>query len=352
MSNSPRISCVLAVCNGETYLPESIQSIQDQTVHDWELIVVDDGSTDRTPHILDQFRRTDARIRVYHQSKQGLVASLNQGIMVARGEYVARMDADDVSMPERFAIQQDYLNSHHDIGVCGSWIETFGTESSEVVEYPCNDGTIRCQLLFSSSLAHPATMFRRSLILTHHLFYDERAVHAEDYDLWVRASQHTRFANVPTILLRYRIHPRQIGRRYELETEESSRAIRLSQLARLGINPAPEEALLHHHLSRWEFEPSTTFLSATRAWFDRLINANKLCEVYPEDELIMVLGRRWSEVCSSATHKGVRTMLEFWRIPHLASAAWSPIHQLKFFVKCLIRKDPHTKVMRMGRAAS
>ncbi|HBH79633.1 MAG TPA: hypothetical protein DDY39_07395, partial [Nitrospira sp.] len=188
MSNSPRISCVLAVCNGETYLQDSIRSIQAQTVHDWELIVVDDGSTDRTPHILDQLRQTDARIRVYRQSKQGLVASLNQGIMVARGEYIARMDADDVSMPDRFAMQLEYLDRHLDIGVCGSWIETFGAETSEVVEYPSDDGTIRCQLLFSSSLAHPATMFRRSLILTHHLFYDERAVHAEDYDLWVRAS--------------------------------------------------------------------------------------------------------------------------------------------------------------------
>ena len=262
---------------------------------------------------------------------------------MARGEYVARMDADDVSMPERFAIQRDYLDCHRDIGVCGSWIETFGTESSEVVQYPGDDGTIRCQLLFSSSLAHPATMFRRNLILNHHLFYDEQAVHAEDYDLWVRASQHTRFANVPTILLRYRIHPRQIGRRYELETEESSRSIRLSQLARLGLNPAPDEALLHHHLSRWQFEPSTTFLSATRAWFDKLMNANRLRKVYPEDELVMVLGRRWSEVCSSATHKGVRTMLEFWRTPHLASAAWSPIQHLKFVVKCLIRKDIPTR---------
>lgn len=352
MPNSPRISCVLAVSNGETYLPESIQSIQAQTFHDWELIVVDDGSTDRTPQILDHFQRADARIRVYRRSRQGLVASLNQGIMAASGEYIARMDADDVSMPERFAMQLEHMDRHHDIGVCGSWIETFGMESCDVVEYPVDDSTIRCQLLFSSSLAHPATMFRRSLILNHHLFYDERAVHAEDYDLWVRASQHTRFANVQAILLRYRIHPRQIGRRYELETEKSSRAIRLSQLARLGINPAPEEALLHHHLSQWRFESSTTFLSSTRAWFDKLINANRLCKVYPEDELVMVLSRRWSEVCSSATHKGIQTVLEFWRIPHLASAAWSPIQQLKFFVKCLIRKDPHTKVMRMGRAAS
>ncbi len=348
MPNSPRISCVLAVWNGETYLPESIRSIQAQTFHDWELIVVDDGSTDRTPQILDQFQRSDTRIQVYRQSKQGLVVSLNQGILVARGEYIARMDVDDVSMPDRFAIQLDYLDRDHNIGVCGSWIETFGVKSSEVLKYPVNDAAIRCQLLFSSSLAHPATMFRRSLILHHHLFYDERAIHAEDYDLWVRASRYTRFANIPAVLLRYRIHPQQVGRRHELTTEESSQAIRLSQLARLGINPVPEEAHLHHHISRWQVKSSTTFLSATRAWFVKLMDANRLHKVYPENEFVTTLGRRWSEICSLATQEGVRTALTFWRTPRLAAAVWSPSQHLKFVVKCLLRKDPHTKFMRIG----
>ncbi|MBS0152398.1 MAG: glycosyltransferase [Nitrospira sp.] len=349
MLNSPRISCVLAVWNGETYLPESIRSIQAQTFHDWELIVVDDGSTDRTSQILDHFQREDTRIRVYHQSKQGLVASLNQGILVARGEYIARMDADDVSMPDRLTTQVEYLNRHQDIGICGSWIETFGVDTSKVVEYPCDDDAIRCQLLFASSLAHPSTMFRRKLILHHQLFYDERAVHAEDYDLWVRASQHTRFANIPAILLRYRVHPQQVGRRHESTMEESSQAIRLSQLTRLGISPAPEEAQLHHYLSRWQLESSTTFLSATRAWFDKLRDANRLHRVYPDHEFVTALGRRWSEICSSASQEGVQTALEFWRAPRLATSAWSLSQHLKFVVKCILRKDPHKKFMRMGR---
>ena len=352
VSNSPRISCVLAVWNGEAYLPESIRSIQAQTFHDWELIVVDDGSTDRTGQILDHFQRKDTRIRVYHQSKQGLVASLNQGILAARGEYIARMDADDISMPDRFATQLNYLDRDHNIGVCGSWIETFGVESSEVVEYPVDDGTIRCQLLFSSSLAHPATMFRRNLIIHHQLFYDERAVHAEDYDLWVRASQYTRFANIPTSLLRYRIHPQQVGRRHELTTQESSQAIRLSQLLRLGINPTPEEAQLHHQISRWQLESSTTFLLATRAWFDKLRDANRLHTVYPGNEFVTVLGRRWSEICSLATQEGFQTAIGFWRAPRLAASVWSPSQHVKFVVKCLLRKDPHTKFMRMGRGAN
>lgn len=350
MPDSPRISCVLAVCDGETYLHESIQSILNQTFHNWELIVVDDGSTDRTPQILDQCQQEDARIRIYRQPKRGLAASLNKGIQVARGEYIARMDADDVSLPDRFATQLAHLDQHHDIGICGSWIETFGTGTSEVVEYPTDDGAIRCQLLFSSSFAHPATMFRRRLILAHHLFYDERAIHAEDYDLWVRATQHTRFANIPAVLLRYRIHSQQIGRRFEGEMDESSQIIRLTQLARLGITPVPQETHLHHHISRWKFESSTTFFSATCAWFDKLVEANRSTLIYPEAEFVTALSRRWSEMCSSATHEGVRTLLAFWCAPHLAAAVWSPSQHLKFVVKCLLRKNPHTKFMRLGRA--
>ena len=350
--DTPQISCVLAVCNGEAYLPESIRSILAQTFHDWELIVVDDGSIDRTPEILDQFQQEDTRIRIYRQSKQGLVASLNQGILMAGGEYIARMDADDISLPDRFAKQVEYLDQHHDIGICGSWVETFGNNVPEVIRYPTHDDAIRCQFLFSSALAHPSTMLRRDILVKHNLQYDERALHAEDYDLWVRASHHTRFVNIPTVLLRYRIHPQQIGHRYEAKMDESSQAIRLSQLVPLGISPTPDEAQLHHHISRWKFESSTTFLSATRTWFGKLIEANRLARVYPDGEFVTVLGHRWSEICLSATHEGVRTALAFWRAPRLAAAVWSPSQHLKFIVRCLIRKDPHTKFMRMGRAAS
>ncbi len=350
--DTPRISCVLAVRNGEAYLRESIRSILTQSFDDWELIIMDDGSTDRTPHILECFLKEDARIRVYRRPQQGLVASLNHSIQMARGEYIARMDADDVSMPDRFATQVEYLDRHQDIGICGSWIETFGSESSEVMEYPVDDGTIRCQLLFASSLAHPATMFRRSLIFHHHLFYDERAIHAEDYDLWVRASQHTHFSNIPTVLLRYRIHPQQIGRCRASKMEESSQSIRLSQLTRLGLSPGLKEAQLHHRISRWEWESSTTFLSATRAWFGKLIDANNVARVYPETELVAMLGRRWSEMCLLATQEGVRTAFAFWHDPRLAVGVWTPRQHVKFLVKCLVRKDPHRKFIRMDRAAS
>lgn len=352
MAQAPRLSVVLAVWNGEAYLAESLRSIVAQTFHDWELIVVDDGSTDHTAQILDQFQQEDARIRVYSQPNCGLIASLNRGLTIATGEYVARMDADDVSMPDRFAVQVEYMDQHQDIGICGSWIETFEPGTSEVVKYPSDDGAIRCQLIFSSALAHPTVMLRRSVLVQYSLRYHEQAKYAEDYDLWVRAAVYTRLANIPAVLLRYRVHPQQVDRRFAGKMEASSQTIRLSQLTRLGISPTPEEARLHHNLSGWQFESSASFLSTTREWFEKLVGANALTKIYPEEEFLAVLGQRWSNVCLLATRSGWQTLIEFWRAPRLALSVWGPRQHLKFAVRCLFRKDPYTKVLGIYRATS
>lgn len=352
MNQAPRISCVLTVWNGEAYLTDAIRSILTQTFHNFELIVVNDGSTDGTADILDRIQHEDSRIRVQHQSHAGLVAALNHGMAFANSEYIARMDADDISMPDRFTVQAEFLDKHQEIGICGSWIETFGGETSAVVKYPTSDGAIRCQLLFSSALAHPSTMLRRSVLIQHKLQYDDSALDAEDYDLWTRAALCTRFANVPAVLLRYRMHPQQIGHRRIENMEASSQFIRLSQLARLGISPSPEEAQLHHDISRWEFESSTSFLSATREWFKKLLRANELSKIYPDADFLAVLGRWWSEICMLATQEGWKTVIEFWRAPRLALSVWGPWQHLKFLVKCLLRKDPQKKFLGMSRATN
>ena len=350
MSGSPRISCVLAVWNGEAHLAGALRSILGQTFQDFELIIVDDGSTDGTVEILRRFQREDRRIRLHDQPHAGLVAALNFGISLATGEYIARMDADDLCAPERFEKQVQYLDTHPVVGICGTWIETFGQGSNEVIRYPSDDGAIRCQLLFSSALAHPSTMLRRSVLMRHGLQYDERAVNAEDYDLWVRASEHTRFANVPAVLLRYRVHPQQVGRRCAEKMEVSSQDIRLTQLARLGVSPTPEERQLHQDLSRWRFESSAAFLRSTREWLGKLVAANASARLYGDAELLAVLGQRWSEVCLLATQEGVQTLIAFWCAPRLALSVLSLWQHTKFVMKCLFRKDPHTQFVRMSRA--
>lgn len=351
MSEHPRLSCVLPVWNGEGYLAEAIRSVLDQTFHDFELIIVDDGSTEGTADILNRFQREDRRVRLFRQPHAGLVSALKRGMDLAIGEYIARMDADDICASERFEIQTNYLDRHKDVGVCGTWVETFDSGSSDVIKYPCDDATIRSRLLFESALAHPSVMLRRAVIERHGLDYDAKALHAEDYDLWVRAALHTRFANIPAPLVRYRVHSQQVGCRYQHEQESSTRAIQLTQLHCLGIRPTEQELDLHHRLSRWRLDPAPEALRATRAWLSKLMRANSVAQRYPHREFLAVLGERWANMCAAATCGGIRTLAEFWRQPRLARSGLNRMQHLKFAVKCLVRKDPQPSLSRVDHAA-
>jgi glycosyltransferase involved in cell wall biosynthesis len=337
----PRVSFLMAVHDGEAYLDEAIQSILSQTFSDFEFIIINDGSTDGTAAIIDRYRREDGRLRVYAQPNRGLVAALNRGLELACGEYVARMDADDVSLPERIAEQVAFLDEHPDVGICGTWIETFGTSSGDVRRYPADDATIRSWLLFESVLAHPSIVMRRALLVKTGLSYDARYVHAEDYALWVRAVRYTALANIPKVLLRYRLHPQQVVQQHEVKKLASARLIRLEQLECLGLRPTEEEFVIHQALSTWQFHSTPEFIRASLAWLHKVSAANNVAGVYPESVLLSVLGQRWFALCATATHVGFWTLITFCRSPLRAGAGLTWIKMLKFAIKCGIRRKSY-----------
>lgn len=338
---APCVSVLMPVCDGERYLEEAIRSILDQTFRDWEFIVINDGSTDGTAEIIERYRLSDPRIRVYEQPRRGLVAALNRGLTLARGAYIARMDADDVSLPDRLAVQIAFMESHPTVGVCGTWIETFGVDHPDVRRYPADDAMIRSWMLFESVLAHPSVMMRREVVDRHGLSYDAAARHAEDYDLWVRAARHTDLANIPLVLLRYRSHPQQVVKKHETTKRESARRIRLTQLHSLGLAPDDDELTLHEALGGWEFTATRDFITAAHTWLMKLISANQSTGVYPAEALHRTLGLRWAALCASATHLGFWTWRTFRRSPLQVSAGFNWKQRLKFGVKCGIRKKQH-----------
>ena len=337
----PRVSFLMAVYDGEIYLDEAIQSVLNQTLHDFEFIIINDGSTDGTAKIIERYRREDGRIRAYEQPNRGLVVALNRGLELARGEYVARMDADDISVPERVATQVAFMDAHQEVGICGTWIETIGTPHGDVRRYPTDDATIRSWLLFESVLAHPSIVMRRELLMKTGLSYDAGYVHAEDYDLWVRAARHTALANIPEVLLRYRLHPQQVVQKHEAMKLASARRVRLAQLERLGIRPTEEELALHQALSTWQFHATPDFIGASLAWLRKLKAANDVAGVYPEPVFLSVLGQRWSALCATATHLGLWTLRTFWRTPLSTGAGLTWKQKLKFAIKCGIRRKVH-----------
>lgn len=195
--------------NAAKYLREAIDSILAQTFTDFEFIIINDGSTDDTRRIIMSY--DDPRI-IYLENEQnsGICVTLNRGLDIARGRYIARMDADDISLPERFAIQLEFLKKHPKIGIVGTDLEVFG---EGIISYIFNQvydsNGCAAGLLFNSCFAHPTVMWRKEISKEHNLKYEDDYRGLEDYRLWWRFASVTRLANIPKPLLRYRKHKAQ-----------------------------------------------------------------------------------------------------------------------------------------------
>ena len=200
---SCKLSIILPVYNCEMYLRESIDSILNQSYSDFELLIINDGSTDHSLDLINSY--DDPRISVFDQANQGLAATLNRGLALASGEYIARMDQDDISHPERLAIQIAFLDHNPELGVCGTWAKLINKQSEQIgkAAYPLSHEQIEAFLLFNSPLCHPSVMFRRSVLVANNINYN--LVKTEDFDFWIRLVKLTKFANIPQFLIRYRV---------------------------------------------------------------------------------------------------------------------------------------------------
>jgi GT2 family glycosyltransferase len=240
----PTVSVVLPVYNGEPYLAQALESILGQTFGDFELIALcDPSSTDNSRSLLDDVARRDSRVHVLEGPIRNLVAALNLGLSRARGELVARMDADDVSLPNRFARQVEYLRQHPDIAVVGSTITLIDAAGAVMreVDYPLTPAKIdRFLIEIGCALAHPAVMARREAILAvggyRNLFQ-----HAEDYDLWLRVAERYSLANLPDRLLQYRHHDSKDSLRHASAQRLATHVARLCAKARRSGQSDPLE---------------------------------------------------------------------------------------------------------------
>jgi glycosyltransferase involved in cell wall biosynthesis len=230
----PKVSVIMSVFNGEPYLSQAIESILGQTFDDFEFIIVDDGSTDSSPMILETFAKKDVRIRLLrNDSNSGLIASLNKAFQAAKGKYIARQDADDISLRERLALQVWFLDRHRDVGVVGTWITNVNEDDKRTAwKTPTTDSLIQWSLIFCTSIAHPTVMMRRCL-LDEGVTFRPEMTHAEDYDLWSRLSERTRFANLPHCLYLRQCHKERVSVRHADKQKEVGRAIMLANIEKL-----------------------------------------------------------------------------------------------------------------------
>jgi len=210
--NTPFVSVVMAVHNGADYLQEAVNSILNQTHRNFEFIIIDDGSTDETADILRKFLKIDQRISIITQNNYGLAKSLNIGIKQAKSRYIARMDADDISLPDRFKLQLAYLETHPEISVLGGQVCFFGKHRSNFPhsQLPQEPQLISQGLKKYCQLIHPTTMFRKEAIISCGSYRPCFST-AQDYDLWLRVDERSKLANLPDVILNYRTHTNQLS---------------------------------------------------------------------------------------------------------------------------------------------
>jgi glycosyltransferase involved in cell wall biosynthesis len=223
--SAPRVSVLLPVRNGARFLGEALESVLSQTLADFELLVVDDGSTDETPEILASVE--DERLRVLRHERAGLVAALNRGLAEARAGYLARMDADDVSLPRRLERQAAFLDERPRVAVVVPGVEAVDAEGRALrrVTLPNDDAALRRRLLLRNPFTHGSVVIRTEAVRQVGGYRADYGAN-EDYDLWRRIARGWELGSVPEVLYRYREHPDAVTRSRVEERVESRERLR------------------------------------------------------------------------------------------------------------------------------
>ena len=307
-NNQPFISVIMPVYNGELYLQEAIESIISQTYGNYEFIIINDGSTDDSELIILSY--SDPRIKyVRNERNIGLIGSLNKGIGCAKGKYIARMDQDDISLPTRFELQVQFLETHSDVVICGMQGQILQT--GKPYRVPVRDSEIRGLLFFGSPFIHPVVMIRNDTLAINQLRYDVKYNHAEDFGLWMNISFMGKLANLNEVGIYYRRHELQYTKVFKKGNSEASFSAKLEYLKRLGINLEKSNLKLYQQIFMKEIENTDNRqLFAVSKFFEqfRKLPFPKTIEI---EYLEKYLYKKWKIICADGMKRGINTYFTF-----------------------------------------
>ncbi len=288
----PFVSVLMSVCNAEPYLSAAMQSVLNQDYADFEFIIVADPCSDNSLNVVSSF--SDSRINLLLNTyNYGLARSLNRGLETARGKYVIRMDADDISLPTRFSRQIAFMESNPEIGLSGCFLEIIGSGGGWVRFLPVDHETLHSHLIFGPLLAHPTVIMRLELLKRYNLFYNPKFTYAEDYELWTRCARCFRLANLNEVLYQYRQHEMQNSRVNTMEQERFITYVMQVELERMGVDYTPEDITLHLNIETGRIGSDEAFAQQVRQWFDRLREANHRSRYYPEPAFSIMLANKY-----------------------------------------------------------
>ena len=305
---TPKVTVLLPVYNAARFLRASIDSILRQSFEDFELLIVDDCSSDDSVAIVESY--SDRRIRMIRSgSRLKLSGVLNLGLDNCEGEFVARMDADDVSLSDRLARQVKFMESRPELGMSGGWVLTFGEHPSSgtVFRYPLKSEEIRATLLFDNPFAHPTVMFRKKLLDCFNLRFNGDFYPAEDYELWIRALECFPTANLNQVLLKYQLHGSSMTLSGIPDMDTQALRMLRPEFAKIGVVPTDDEFMLHRLIStnRLPAQWSEAGLSSFEKWLCALIGANGKTGRYDARGFRKAVEKIWFGVCQRSELAGV-----------------------------------------------
>jgi len=302
-----KVSVLMPVYNAGKYLSKAIDSILSQTFTDWEMILINDGSTDNSEDIIAGY--DDERIYyIKNPQNLGLIRTLNKAIDLCQGEYIARMDADDISLPDRLKKQVGFLDKHTGHIMCGTNAAVINNQEGIIGKIRNLSGNdfLQIHLLFSVPFIHPSMMIRKNVLQDNR--YNEKYKHVEDYELWCRIARLGKIANLKDELFEYRWHDTNVSVLHSKIQEELKDKIIKDQLKKLDIYPTEEELYCHkvtfklYNLGNKQNVPVNQF-GAISKWFSRIITQNNIKKVYDHNHLVAFLWGRWTVLCISQNKK-------------------------------------------------
>lgn len=293
------ISVIMSNYNtAEEYLREAIESVLNQTYSNFEFIIVDDCSTDNSLEIIKSYR--DPRIIIIENEENlGLTKSINRAVRIAKGEFLARMDADDVCMPERFQKQIDYMNENSSLIVCGTWAELFG-DGAYIYRNKYSKKIIpereifQICLLFGNhhGLHNNVAFFRHQTLIDENVQYNEKYPCAQDYRMWVECSKKGDCQNVSEVLVKIRYHDRSISSAKKALQTECTKNIISEQLSWIGLELPDDWETIHYGL----LTGRKPFDLRYKKWIKTIIKHNKKYNFFNQQKLKKILWNKWSEI--------------------------------------------------------
>ncbi|NDV67850.1 glycosyltransferase family 2 protein [Dysgonomonas sp. 25] len=339
--SQPLVSVLMPCYNVEAFVEESLNSILNQTYRNLEIIAINDCSKDRTSEILHRMAESDSRIRVFdNEENLKLIATLNKGIALCSGEYIARMDADDISLPTRIEKEVAFLEAHPDHDIVSCFFSTFPSEhpsKRSLHVNPLRNEELQAYLLFKSGICHPAVMIRKRAFKELGLRFKQQYLHVEDYALWSEAIYKTKLANIGEVLLLYRVHQSQVSSMYEDIQAENKKKVFEIHCRHLGI-PISEE-LLDIYSSVAESVPS----EASFAYLDKceefMLSLLRIQDEKPfcdGNYLKSMLSIHWLRLCANS-RMGLKVLKRLKASPFYINHNYSWRDKAILYVKCAFK---------------